>query len=294
MAKFADNKRMFRLIFLLVTFTPLVIYAQTSSSASAFQIMNAQQTYILQQQQAQLAALQNQQPAGLSPQVQGMIQLATHFCPLLFGGGTNKSAMGKPGKETRRVASDVEKITDKARQDAGKVKEKDVSEELAKEIGADVAAKLSAECSSFLGKDGKMGPNGSYLLQQIRDKKDVFAQSSRGEVMAKKICPGYAVMNTEQKEFFWLWVMMAKSSGDVKCVNEAEASVKRAPGMYAINPLECPKMTDAKRPSQSLQCGVDLMAAEIRGHGGKDVPTKFLKEADRKLAAQYRHCSEAK
>ncbi|NUN06019.1 MAG: hypothetical protein HUU57_09670 [Bdellovibrio sp.] len=256
--------------------------------------MNAQQAYILQQQQAQLAALQNQQSTGLSPQVQGMIQLASHYCPLLFGGGNKKTAMGKSGHEARRVASDVEKVTDKVRQDAGRIKEKDVNEELAQQIGADVAAKLSPECASFLGKDGKVGPNGSYLLQQIRDKKDVFVPSVRGEKLAKKVCPGYSVMNTEQKEFFWLWVMIAKSSGDVKCTNEAPASAKRAPGMFAINPIECPKMSDAKRPSQSLQCGIDLMAAEIRALDGKDVAKKFLNEEDRKLAAQYRHCAEAK
>lgn len=254
------------------------------NSATAFQIMNAQQQYLLQQQQAQLAAMQNQQSAGVSPQTQALIQLAAHYCPLMFG-GDSKSAMGSGGSKMKKTAREIEDVTWKTREKAGAIKEKSVDADLAKTVGGDVVEKLSADCGSFLNKDGKMGPSGSYLFQQIKDKKEIFS-SSRSATYAKKICSGYGDMNADQKDLFWLWTMTAKASADSKCINKAAGA-----GFFAVKPEECPKQNGQSTP-QTLQCGVDLLVKDIRDQGVTGSKTSFLKEEDRRLAGLYRYCKK--
>lgn len=274
-------------LFAIFLSLPFALSAQTvtaPNSATAFQIMNAQQQYILQQQQAQLAALQNQQSAGVSPQTQALIQLAAHYCPLMFG-GDSKSPMGSGGSKMKKTAREIEDVTWKTREKAGAIKEKNVDADLAKVVGGDIAEKLSPECGSFLNKEGKMGPSGSYLFQQIRDKKEILS-SSRSATYAKKICPSYSKMSADQQDLFWLWTMTAKASADSKCVNKGVGS-----GFFAVKPEECPKQNGQSTP-QTLQCGVDLLVKDIRDQGVSGTKISFLKEEDRRLAGLYRYCKE--
>lgn len=269
-----------RSLLVLALSVPFHVQAQTATapnSAAVFQNMQLQQQYMVQQQQAQMVAAQNaaleqQQAAADATQKQNIFQLILGLCPMMFGG--SKSAMGSTGDKLKDAAYEMEDAAWAAREKEGFIYEKNLDRNLAKEIGGDASAKFAKGCDHFINKEGQLGAWGSYTLQQIKDKPDSFGLNVPDDIT--KWCPNYPKMTKDQRELYWVWIIMSMASSESSC-NPTNDN-RNAPNGTAIGLLQvwkpvCPKARDLHVPYQNIQCGVDLLAKELQNRDTLMTPT---------------------
>jgi|GEM_PF-2060383 len=267
---------------LVVLFSvPFLASAQTATTLDAdavFRNMQMQQQYMLQQQQAQanaaLAASQQLADAQAEAQKkQSMLQLLLGVCPMMFG-GNSKSAMGAAGDKLKDNAYDLEDAAWEARVKEGFVYEKDLDRNTARTVGTDASATFAKGCDNFINKEGQLGAWGSYTLQLIKDKPDSFGLNVPDDIT--KWCPNYPKMTKDQRELYWVWIIMSMASSESSC-NPTNDN-RNAPNGTAIGLLQvwkpvCPKARDLHVPYQNIQCGVDLLAKELQNRDTLMTPT---------------------
>ncbi|WP_295905539.1 hypothetical protein [uncultured Bdellovibrio sp.] len=271
----------FKTFVVFIMSVPFLVQAQTATapnSAAVFQNMQLQQQYMVQQQQAQMAAVEaaNQQAVQAqadATQKQNIFQLILGLCPLMFGGGS-KSAMGNTGNKLQDAAYEMEDAAWAAREKEGFVYEKDLNRDLAREIGGDASAKFAKGCDHFINKEGQLGAWGSYTLQQIKDKPESFGLNVPDDIT--KWCPNYPKMSKDQRELYWVWIIMSMASSESSC--NPNNDNRNAPNGTAIGLLQvwkpvCPKARDLHVPYQNIQCGIDLLAKELQNRDTLMTPT---------------------
>ncbi|UOF00718.1 hypothetical protein [Bdellovibrio reynosensis] len=263
----------------LLFFLPLNSLAQTVNADAAFAQMQAQQQYMLQQQQLQAQQLAEQQAAqaeaaASAQKKQGIFQLIFGFCSNMFRGSPN-TAMGSQGK---RLSDDAYSIGDaayRARESQGFQYEQGIDRELARRVGSSAATgNFSAGCNQFINKEGELGPWGSYALQQIKDKPQSFGENFPGDIT--NWCKDYGKMSKDQRELYWVWVLMAMSSSESSCNptnDNRNAPNGTAVGLFQVWQPVCPKARDLHRPNENIQCAVDLLAKELQNRDTLMTPT---------------------
>lgn len=276
--------------FLFIAFSiPVLLQANSTvvpyDSATALQNMQSQQNYLLQLQQSQLyqaeqSVLQAQQTQLNLEKGKGLFQFALQLCPALFGGSTSQStAMGSTGTKLTEAANQMQDIMWAVREKSGFVKEKELDENVAEEVGMDADAQFAKGCDNFINKEGKLGPWGSYTLQQIKDKPDSFGLNVPGDIT--KWCPKYPKMSKDEREMYWVWIVMSMAASESSC--DAKEDNPNAPNGTAIGLLQvwkpvCPKARNLYVAYQNLQCGIDLLAKEMQRRDTLMTPTSKGRE----------------
>ncbi|WP_172795283.1 hypothetical protein [Bdellovibrio bacteriovorus] len=275
-----------KILIVTATFAPALSFAQTTTAApnpanatAIFQSMQAQQNYMLQQQQAaaQTAAnqaLAAQEAQAAATQKQSIFQLIMGFCTNMFSGGGKQSAMGADSKKTEDNSYDVMDAAWAAREKEGFIYEKDLDRNVAREVGSDASAKMAKGCDNFINKEGQLGSWGSYTLQQIKEKPDSFGENIPDDIT--KWCPNYPKMSKDQRELYWVWIIMSMASSESSC--NPRNDNPNAPNGTAIGLLQvwkpvCPKARDLHVPYQNIQCGIDLLAKELQNRDTLMTPT---------------------
>ncbi|WII72541.1 hypothetical protein QJS83_01485 [Bdellovibrio sp. 22V] len=275
---------------MLVVVTPVFAWAQvptavpapvtTPSADQVFQTMQMQQNAFLQWQQQQQvaaanAALEQQNAQVKATQTQGLFTMFAGLCPMMFGGsGSSKTAMGSTGDSLEDAAYELQEAAWAAREKEGFVYEKDLDRNTSRTIGQDASATFAKGCDHFINKEGQLGSWGSYTLQQIKDKPESFGANVPDDIT--QWCPNYPKMNKDQRELYWVWIIMSMASSESSC--NPRNDNRNAPNGTAIGLLQvwkpvCPKARDLHVPYQNIQCGVDLLAKELQNRDTLMTPT---------------------
>ncbi|AHI07128.1 hypothetical protein BDW_13140 [Bdellovibrio bacteriovorus W] len=272
---------------LISLWVPLLAGAQvgTFDSSSTLQSIQLQQQHLMQQQNLQMIQAQQEvakqaQLEATAQQNQNFFQIFIGFCSQLFGGkASGKTAMGSQGQNLTDTAYEMEDIAIRAREQEGFIYEKDLDREVASSVGGDVSAVMAKGCDNFINKEGKLGPWGSYTLQQIKDKPDSFGANIPDDIT--KWCPNYPKMNKDQRELYWVWIIMSMASSESSCNpknDNPNAPNGTAKGLLQVWKPVCPKARDLSNPYQNIQCGVDLLAKELQNRDTLMTPTSKGRE----------------
>ncbi|KHD88665.1 MAG: hypothetical protein OM95_07620 [Bdellovibrio sp. ArHS] len=273
-----------KIFILTAALMPTFSFAQTTAVNPAnadaiFQSMQTQQQFMLQQQAAQAQAAANQavqaqQAQAEAVQKQSIFQLLMGFCTNMFSGGGKQTALGSDTKKVEDTSYDVMDAAWAAREKEGFIYERDLDRNVAREVGGDVVAKLAKGCDNFINKEGQLGPWGSYTLQQIKEKPDSFGENIPDDIT--KWCPNYPKMSKDQRELYWVWIIMSMASSESSCNprnDNANAPNGTAIGLLQVWKPVCPKARDLHIPYQNIQCGIDLLAKELQNRDTLMTPT---------------------
>lgn len=255
------------------------LWAQTSASADdVLRVMQIQQQQLMQYQAAQITASQNaileqQQSQANMMQAKSLFQIILGLCPFASGGSAN-TAMGATGSKLKNNAIDIEEAAWTAREKEGFIYEKDLDREVARQVGEDASAQFAKGCDQFINKEGKLGPWGSWALQQIKDKPESFGDKVPDDIT--KWCPKYPKMSKDQRELYWVWIIMSMASSESSCdpkQNNPNAPNGTAMGLLQVWKPVCPKARNLSNPYENIQCGVDLLAKELQNRDTLMTPT---------------------
>lgn len=246
-----------------------------NNAAAIFQQQNQQfaaQQQMLANQSAE-ALLANQQAAAEAAQKQTFFTAFMQLCPRLFGGSSG-TAGGVTGSELSDEAYQVQSNLWAAREKEGYVYEKDLDRKTATEIGGDASAKMASGCNQFINKEGQLGPWGSWALQLIKDKPDAFGTNIPDDIT--KWCPNYPKMNKDQRELYWVWILMSMASSESSCNprnDNKNAPNGTAVGLFQVWKPVCPKARDLHVPYENITCAVDLLSKELQNRDTLMTPT---------------------
>ncbi|XGC80562.1 hypothetical protein ACES2L_14630 [Bdellovibrio bacteriovorus] len=275
-----------RRLLILLFFLPLNSLAQTVNADAAFAQMQAQQQYMIQQQQIQAQQLAEQQAAQAEAAVdaqkkQNIFQLIFGFCSNMFR-GQPQTAMGSQGKGLSDYAYNMGDAAYRAREEKGFVYEEGMDREIARRVGSEAAVNISGfekGCHQFINKEGQLGPWGSYALQQIKDKPNSFGDNVPSDITTW--CPNYPKMSKNERELYWVWVLMSMSYSESSCnpVNDnPNAPNGTAIGLFQVWKPVCPKARNLHRPNENIQCAVDLLSKELENRDNLMTPTSRGRE----------------
>ena len=155
-------------------------------------------------------------------------------------------------------------------------KSKLVTERINSKSYAQVAKKMNyaSKCKEeFVNKDG-IGDWGRFVKEELSTGQ--YAELLKNNKPFRNICPGFRVMNTEDKKNLWVFILMSMSHYESSCRAQAEAQGPNgiakgllqlhqgAENKYAHWDREriC-KKGDSKHPKESLQCTLSMLSGQV-------------------------------
>lgn len=242
---------------------------------------------MIQQQQLQAQQLAEQQLAqqeavASAQRKQSIFQVVFGFCSQMFR-GSPQTAMGSQGKSLTDSAYDVEEAAYKAIENQGFHYESTYKRETVNRVGSEASAAIITDttkaCERFINKEGQLGDYGTYALSQIRSKPNSFADKIPSDISG--YCPNYASMNKEERELYWVWILMSMAASESSCIptnDNPNAPNGTAVGLFQVWKPVCPKARDLHKPNENIQCAVDLLAKEMENRDALKTPTSRGKE----------------
>lgn len=256
-------------------------WAQTYDSATALQLMNAQQNYFLQQQQAAALAAQNAanaQVAGLqtAQQNQSLFRALGGICVGLLssrGGSranTQTRASTLPAVDESQNAADqiILRLHRERTRQAPSFGER-IDREVSARVGTQATTTFAAGCSQFIDREGRLGALGHTALDIIRDdvNRSSFSQNAPPDIL--QLCPGYRDMDEGQRDLYWVWILASMASAESSCnpnVAPVRARNGEAIGLFQLERTSCGSRNDELRePALNIRCAVNMLATELRG-----------------------------
>lgn len=247
---------------------------------ATFQMIQIQQQQLLMQQAAQQQALidkvkADQEAQQRAAQNQGLVSLATAMCSQLFGGSAStQTAMSSTGTNLEDTAYEMDTLAYESMEKQGFVDAPGMDQKFVRDIGMDASATLQKGCSNFINAEGKLGPWGVYSLSLIQGKPESFGNNVPDDIT--KWCPRYPKMNKEQRDMYWVWILMSMASSESSCdpsQDNPNAPNGTAKGLFQVWKPVCPKARNLSRANENIQCAVDLLAKEMQNRDTLMTPT---------------------
>jgi hypothetical protein len=229
----------------------------TTTTTSTQTVMDAFYAQVAAEQQALATQAEAEAKAQTNAaQLAAGMQLAFQYCPFL---------QESNAKKARKGISDIGR---KAAEQADDPRSQDPSlkNENKQEVAQDKqGANVGASCDIFFKENGEPGSVGTALLAGVRENKSSFAGKVPKDM--KFLCPNYSTMDEEQRNLFWVWVMMSMSSTESGCdpnaVNE-NAVHGPAIGLFQLGKDQCPN-ADLKNGIENSSCALKKFASEMSG-----------------------------
>lgn len=272
-------------LFNLVIFTrSSTSWAQALDQTTTFNLVNAQQNYLMQQQAAQMQAFQDaqikaQQDALKQQQMNAMIPALTGICTAMFSSAQASTAGGTTTKDLDDTGYNLRQIAWADYESKGYTYDPEIDEQTSRDVGAEGTITFSAGCDKFMNREGKLGPWGNAALGQIRSHPESFGSNVPDDIT--KWCPKYPSMNKAQRELYWVWILMSMASSESSCnpaANNPNAPNGVARGLFQVWKPVCPRARNLGNPFENTECAIDLLAKELSNRDNLMTPTSRGRE----------------
>jgi hypothetical protein len=130
-------------------------------------------------------------------------------------------------------------------------------------------------CTSFVRRDGTLGSNGRYLMDQLAggEFNSVLNQNNLAN-----ICPGYNDLDLRKKSILWLMIMTAMAHFESSCdpTESADGPNGTAYGLYQLHKgsendygvREC-ALNASLSSTASIRCALGMLDNQMQKQGGK-------------------------
>lgn len=248
--------------------------AQNLDPTATINLINAQQNFVIQQQQLQMqAAIEAQNRAAeemlKQQQFQAMSQMAIGACSALFKSSAETTTPdGGSLESTEDLAYNTQVAAWDAIDKAPYTYGEKWNREEARAVGADSTLNFGKGCDKFMNRDGQLGPWGQYALSLIKEKPEAFGDNVPDDI--SQWCPKYKNMkqgeDVSKRELYWVWILMSMASSESSCDprrDNPNAPDGVAKGLFQVWKPVCPKARNLSNPYENIQCAVDLLAKEM-------------------------------
>lgn len=222
-------------------------------------------------------------PALIQPQSSGNSNAGM----ILAGfGAACLGALAVLSGKNSQTADEIEAAAYRANDEAGYQDDDSLDGDFRRSLGRDMAARFTGSCQQkFIDKDGRLGPWGRIVRDEIRERKSEFVKNEPPDVM--QMCPGYKNMDEKKREEFWIHAFMSLASPESSCNEGARnpnAPNGTAKGLFQLEKPVCDGVNvrgDLYDGQVNTRCAVRLLGVELARRDNLMSPTSRARDSRR-------------